>query len=83
MAADSAGTGERSLGATRRGRPDGEAGGGAAGDRAGSGGRNGAIRPGGAWAREERLGTAVDAALRRLDLDTKARLLAGQDMWSL
>ncbi|MEV4947435.1 glycoside hydrolase family 3 C-terminal domain-containing protein [Streptomyces sp. NPDC053755] len=26
---------------------------------------------------------AVEAALARLDLDTKARLLAGQDMWSL
>ncbi|MFF5424486.1 MULTISPECIES: glycoside hydrolase family 3 protein [unclassified Streptomyces] len=26
---------------------------------------------------------AVDAALGKLDLDTKARLLAGQDMWSL
>lgn len=26
---------------------------------------------------------AADAALARLDLDTKARLLAGQDMWSL
>ncbi|MEK9520111.1 glycoside hydrolase family 3 C-terminal domain-containing protein [Streptomyces venezuelae] len=30
-------------------------------------------------AREE----AVEAALAKLDLDTKARLLAGQDMWSL
>ncbi|WP_156722191.1 glycoside hydrolase family 3 protein [Streptomyces apocyni] len=27
--------------------------------------------------------TAVEAALAQLDLDTKARLLAGQDMWSL
>ncbi len=26
---------------------------------------------------------AVEAALRRLDLDTKTRLLAGQDLWSL
>ncbi|KJY44806.1 hypothetical protein VR46_18390, partial [Streptomyces sp. NRRL S-444] len=26
---------------------------------------------------------AVEAALGKLDLDTKARLLAGQDMWSL
>ncbi|MGY0023809.1 beta-glucosidase [Streptomyces sp. YJ-C3] len=34
---------------------------------------------GGAQARE----TVVEAALGKLDLDTKARLLAGQDMWSL
>ncbi|MER6275956.1 glycoside hydrolase family 3 C-terminal domain-containing protein [Streptomyces sp900105245] len=27
--------------------------------------------------------TVVEAALRRLDLDTKTRLLAGQDMWTL
>ena len=26
---------------------------------------------------------AAEAALRKLDLDAKARLLAGQDMWSL
>ncbi|MGW7516166.1 glycoside hydrolase family 3 protein [Streptomyces sp. NPDC054796] len=33
----------------------------------------------GEWARE----AVVEAALDKLDLDTKARLLAGQDMWSL
>ncbi|MEV5352374.1 glycoside hydrolase family 3 C-terminal domain-containing protein [Streptomyces sp. NPDC052693] len=34
-------------------------------------------------AAEERREAAVEAALGKLDLDAKARLLAGQDMWSL
>lgn len=34
-------------------------------------------------AREQIREDAVEAALGKLDLDTKARLLAGQDMWSL
>ncbi|MEV0633979.1 glycoside hydrolase family 3 C-terminal domain-containing protein [Streptomyces sp. NPDC050619] len=34
-------------------------------------------------AADEQREAAVEAALRKLDLDAKARLLAGQDMWSL
>ncbi|MGW8060749.1 beta-glucosidase [Streptomyces ziwulingensis] len=34
-------------------------------------------------ARDEAREAAVEAALARLDLDAKARLLSGQDMWSL